>query len=135
MARYLQDKSIDELQTLLSDQGAYQQFLLSIDPVRTQNNVRDELKKETLQLASSAQEKLHELKKKTQLLQCYSSGSLLNKLQECMNKTDEESEMLHEQLLGKEIDVVTFTKKYKQLRINYHKKSLTYLAAKTSVVG
>ncbi|XP_023738088.1 vacuolar protein-sorting-associated protein 37 homolog 1 [Lactuca sativa] len=157
---YLQDKSIDELRRLLSDQGAYQQFLLSIDPVRTQNNVRDELKKETLQLArenlekepqitelrnqcmiirtmelASAQEKLHDLKKKTQLLQCYSPDSLLNKLQECMNKTDEESEMLHEQLLGKEIDVVTFTKKYKQLRINYHKQSLTYLAAKTSVVG
>nr|KAJ0214814.1 hypothetical protein LSAT_V11C400180760 [Lactuca sativa] len=60
-------------------------------------------------------------RKKTQLLQCYSPGSLLNKLQECMNKTDEESKMLHEQLLGKEIDVVTFTKKYKQLGINYHK--------------
>ncbi|CAH1434617.1 unnamed protein product, partial [Lactuca virosa] len=68
--------------------------------------VRDELKKETLQLArenlekepqitelrnqcmiirtmelASAQEKLNELKKKTQLLQCYSPGSLLNKLQ------------------------------------------------------
>ncbi|KAJ0793056.1 hypothetical protein HanOQP8_Chr01g0025371 [Helianthus annuus] len=43
---------VDELRKLLSDPEAYQQFLLSIDPVRTQNNVRDELRKETVQLAS-----------------------------------------------------------------------------------
>ncbi|KAL4560894.1 hypothetical protein LXL04_033050 [Taraxacum kok-saghyz] len=183
---YLKDKSVDELRRLLSDQVAYQQFLLSIDPVRIQNNLRDELQKETLQLArknlerepqitelknqvslsfssqmewnqsngigiqdsipwhcmiirtselASAQEKLHELKRKTQLFQCYSPGSLLDKLQESMNKTDEESERLHEQLLGKEIDLATFTQKYKKLRIIYHKQSLTYLAAKTSVAG
>ncbi|KAJ0502843.1 hypothetical protein HanHA300_Chr11g0417521 [Helianthus annuus] len=43
---------VDELRKLLSDPEVYRQFLLSIDPVRTQNNVRDELRNETLQLAS-----------------------------------------------------------------------------------
>lgn len=157
---YLKDKSVDELRRLLSDQVAYQQFLVSIDPVRIQNNLRDELKKETVQLArenlekepqitelrnqcmiirntelASAEEKLHDLKQRAQLLQSYSPGSLLHKLQESMDKTEEESEKLHEQLLGKEIDVATFTKKYKQLRIIYHKKSLTHLAANTTVVA
>nr|KAJ0187760.1 hypothetical protein LSAT_V11C900500110 [Lactuca sativa] len=85
----------------------------------------------TMDLAS-AQGKLHKLKKKTQLLQCYSSGSLLNKLQECLNKTDEESEMLHEQLLGKEIDVVTFTKKYKQLQCYSPGNNLVELEVKNT---
>ncbi|XP_024983378.1 vacuolar protein-sorting-associated protein 37 homolog 1-like isoform X1 [Cynara cardunculus var. scolymus] len=158
---YLKDKSVDELRKLLSNQEAYQQFLLSIDPVRTQNNVRNELRNETMQLArenlekepqitelrnqcmiirttelASAEEKLNDLtKRKAEILKYYSPGSLLHKLQECMDKTDKESEALHEQLLGKEIDLATFVQKYKQLRNVYHKRSLTYLAAKTSLGG
>ncbi|KVI00189.1 Modifier of rudimentary, Modr [Cynara cardunculus var. scolymus] len=133
---YLKDKSVDELRKLLSNQEAYQQFLLSIDPVRTQNNVRNELRNETMQLATSAEEKLNDLtKRKAEILKYYSPGSLLHKLQECMDKTDKESEALHEQLLGKEIDLATFVQKYKQLRNVYHKRSLTYLAAKTSLGG
>ncbi|KAL8214318.1 hypothetical protein R6Q57_003767 [Mikania cordata] len=158
---YLKDKSVDELRKLLSDPAAYQQFLLSIDPVRIQNNVRDELRNETLQLArknlekepqitelrnqcmiirtselASAQEKLNDLtKRKAEILKTYSPGSLLHKLQESMNKTDEESETLHQQLLEKEIDLATFVQKYKKLRIVYHKRALTHLAAKTSLVG
>ncbi|KAJ0612245.1 putative modifier of rudimentary, Modr, helix hairpin bin domain superfamily, ESCRT assembly [Helianthus annuus] len=157
---YLKDKSVDELRKLLSDPEAYQQFLLSIDPVRTQNNVRDELRKETVQLAknlekepqitelrnqcmiirtselASAQEKLNALtKRKAEILKSYSLGSLLHKLQESMNKTDEESETLHQQLLGKEIDLATFVQKYKKLRVDYHKRALTHLAASTSMVG
>ncbi|KAJ0817498.1 putative modifier of rudimentary, Modr, helix hairpin bin domain superfamily, ESCRT assembly [Helianthus annuus] len=158
---YLKDKSVDELRKLLSDPEVYRQFLLSIDPVRTQNNVRDELRNETLQLAranlekepqitelrnqcmiirtselASAQEKLNDLtKRKAEILKSYSSGSLLHKLQESMNKTDEESETLHQQLLAKEIDLATFVQKYKKLRVVYHKRALTHLAAKTSLVG
>ncbi|XP_071690361.1 vacuolar protein-sorting-associated protein 37 homolog 1 [Rutidosis leptorrhynchoides] len=156
---YLKDKSVDELRKLLSDPEAYQRFLLSIDPVRTQNNVRDELRNETLQLArenlekepqitelrnqcmiirtselASAQEKLNDLtKKKAELLKSYSPSSLLHKLQESMSKTDEESERLHEQLLEKEIDLATFVQKYKKLRVVYHKRALTHIAAKTSL--
>lgn len=158
---YLKDKSVDELRKLLSDPEAYKQFLLSIDPVRTQNNVRDELRNETLQLArenlekepqitelrnqcmiirtselASAQEKLNDLtKRKAEILKSYSPGSLLHKLQESMNETEEESERLHLQLLEKEIDLATFIQKYKKLRVVYHKRSLTHLAAKTSLVG
>lgn len=158
---YLKDKSVDELRKLLSDREAYKQFLLSIDSVRTQNDVRDELRNQTLKLArenlekepqitelrnqcmiirtselASAQEKLNDLtKRKAELLKSYSPGSLLHKLQESMNKTDEESETLHEQLLAKEIDLATFVQKYKKLRVIYHKRALTHLAAKTSLVG
>ncbi|KAI3743225.1 hypothetical protein L1987_60931 [Smallanthus sonchifolius] len=158
---YLKDKSVDELRKLLSNPEAYQQFLRSIDPVRTQNNVRDELRNETVQLArqnlekepqitelrnqcmiirtselASAQEKLNDLtKRKAEILKSYSPGSLLHKLQESMSKTDEESETLHQQLLEKEIDLATFVQKYKKLRIDYHKRALTHLAAKTSLSG
>ncbi|KAI9180811.1 hypothetical protein LWI28_008362 [Acer negundo] len=128
----LKDKSVDELRKLLSDKNAYHQFLLSVDQVKIQNNIRDELRKETLQLAkqslekeprimelrnqckiirttelAAAQEKLNELnRQKEELLKFYSPGSLLQKLQEAMKKTDEESEALHRQLLDAEIDIL-----------------------------
>uniref|UniRef100_A0A803N9S6 VPS37 C-terminal domain-containing protein n=1 Tax=Chenopodium quinoa TaxID=63459 RepID=A0A803N9S6_CHEQI len=103
----LKDKSADELRKLLTDKEAYNQFLLDLDQVKAQNNVRDELKKEMLHLArsnldkepqivelrnqcriirttelASALEKLNDLeKKKEDLLKCYSSASLLHRLQ------------------------------------------------------
>ncbi|KAJ4979800.1 hypothetical protein NE237_010580 [Protea cynaroides] len=39
MINLLKDKSVDELRKLLSDKDAYNQFLLSLDQVRTQNKV------------------------------------------------------------------------------------------------
>ncbi|CAH9071744.1 unnamed protein product [Cuscuta epithymum] len=157
----LRDKSVDELQKLLSDKDAYHNFLLSLEPVKTQNNIRDELRNETLQLArenlekeprimelrnqcriirttelAAAQEKLHELeRRKEELLKYCSPQSLLLQLQEAMNKVDEESEALHKQLLDREIDLPTFVQKYKKLRLTYHKHALTHLAAKTSITG
>ncbi|KAL2481323.1 Vacuolar protein-sorting-associated protein [Abeliophyllum distichum] len=157
----LKDRSVDELRKLLSDKDAYQSLLLSLEPVKTQDRVRDELRTESLQLArenlekeprmvelrnqcriirttelATAQEKLHELeRKKEETLKNYSPASLLNKLQEAMNKTDEESEALHRQLLDREIDLTAFVHKYKKLRQTYHKHALTHLAMKTSVTS
>lgn len=62
---------------------------------------------------------------------------------QAMNKTEEESENLHQQVLDREIDIEAFLQKYKKLQIAYYRKSLifvfliirkslTYLAAKTS---
>ncbi|GMH09871.1 hypothetical protein Nepgr_011712 [Nepenthes gracilis] len=154
----LKDKSVDELRKLLTDKEAYKSFLLSLDQVKTQNKVRDELRKETLQLArenlekeprimelrnqcriiwttelAAAQEKLNDLERqKEEILKCYSSTSLLQRLQEAMNNTDEESETLHRQLLDREIELGAFVQKYKRLRTLYHRRALTHLAAKTS---
>ncbi|GJW01965.1 vacuolar protein sorting-associated protein 37 homolog 1-like protein [Tanacetum coccineum] len=156
---HLQDKSVDELNKLSSDKEAYQEFLLSIDPVKTSNNLRDDLRNETLQLArenltkescmtelrnqcmiirttelASAHEKLNNLNKHIiEVFKPYSLDSLLHQLQESTNKIDEESETLHKQLLEKEIDVATFIQKHKKLRVEYHKRSLTHLAATTSL--
>ncbi|KAH7844786.1 hypothetical protein Vadar_031666 [Vaccinium darrowii] len=157
----LKDKSIDELRKLLADKDAYRQFLLSLDQVKIQNNLRDELRKETLQLArenlekepqimelqnqcriirttelAAAQEKLHELEKqKQETLKYYSPTSLIYRLQDVMSKTEEESEALHRQLLDGEIEVGPFVQKYKKLRNTYHRRALTHLAAKTSLTG
>ncbi|KAG5553435.1 hypothetical protein RHGRI_011350 [Rhododendron griersonianum] len=157
----LKDRSIDELRKLLADKDAYRQFLLSLDQVKIQNNLRVELQKETLQLArenlekeprimelqnqcriirttelAAAQEKLHELERqKEETLKFYSPSSLLRRLQEAMNKTEEESEALHRQLLDGEIEVGPFVQKYKKLRNTYHRRALTHLAAKTSLTG
>ncbi|KAI3508656.1 hypothetical protein L1887_23665 [Cichorium endivia] len=65
----------------------------------------------------------------------YSPASLLHHLQESMHKIEEESETLHQQLLDREIDLTTFTHKYKRLRKLYHKRSLTHLATNTSLMG
>ncbi|KAF7148188.1 hypothetical protein RHSIM_Rhsim03G0085800 [Rhododendron simsii] len=147
--------TIDELRKLLSDKDAYHQFLLSVD------QLRDELRKETLQLArenlekeprimelrnqcriirttelAAAQEKLHELERqKEEILKFYSPASLVRRLQEAMNTTEEESEALHRQLLDGEIEVGVFLQKYKKLRTTYHRRALTHLAAKTSLTG
>lgn len=155
----LKDKSVDELRKLLSDKDAYHNFLLSLEPVKTQNKVRDELRNETLQLASAnldkeprimelrnqcriirttelaaAQERLHELdRKKEETLKFYAPVSFLHQLQEGMNTTEEESEALHRQLLDREIDLGSFIQKYKKLRYTYHRRALTHLAAKTSL--
>ncbi|KAL3628417.1 hypothetical protein CASFOL_027463 [Castilleja foliolosa] len=157
----LKDKSVDELRKLLSDKEAYQNLLLSVEPVKTQNRVRDELRNETVQLArenlekeprimelrnqcriirttelATAQENLHELeRKKEDTLKYYSPSSLVYRLQDAMNKTDEESEALHRQLLDGEIDLSAFLQKYKKMRYTYHKRALTHLAAKTSVTN
>ncbi|XP_038988875.1 vacuolar protein-sorting-associated protein 37 homolog 1-like isoform X2 [Phoenix dactylifera] len=155
----LRDKSIDELRKLLTDKEAYNAFFNSLDQVKIQNNLRDELRKETLQLArenlekepriqelknqctiirttelAAAHEKLAELERqKEETLKSYSPASLLQKLHVAMNRVEEESEMLHRQLLDKEIDLQTFIQKYKKLRTVYHKRALFHLAAKTSV--
>ncbi|XP_059667534.1 vacuolar protein-sorting-associated protein 37 homolog 1-like isoform X1 [Cornus florida] len=155
----LKDKSVDELRKLLSDKDAYNQFVLSLEPVKIQTNLRDELRKETLQLTrenlekeprimelrnqcriirttelAAAQEKLNELERqKEETLKFYSPASLLRRLQEAMNETEEESETLHRQLLDREIDLGAFVQKYKKLRYTYHKRALTHLAAKTSL--
>ncbi|KAG4928365.1 hypothetical protein JHK85_054851 [Glycine max] len=154
----LKDKSVDELRKLLSDKDAYQQFLHSLDQVKIQTNLKDELCKENLQLAeenlqkeprimelrnqcriirttelAAAKEKLNELEKqKEDMLKLNSAASLLQRIQESVNKTDEESENLHHHLLDREIDLGAFLQKYKKLRTTYHRKTLVHLAAKTS---
>ncbi|XVF55590.1 hypothetical protein PTKIN_Ptkin06aG0048100 [Pterospermum kingtungense] len=157
----LKNKSVDELRKLLSDKDAYNQFLLSVDEVKIQNNIRDELRKETLQLArnnldkepqimelrnqcriirttelAAALEKLNELERqKEETLKFYSPVSFLRRLQDAMKETEEESEILNRQLLDREIDLGPFLQKYKMLRTNYHRRALIHLAAKTSPVG
>ncbi|CAH9085553.1 unnamed protein product [Cuscuta epithymum] len=154
----LKHKSVDELRKLLSDKDAYHNLLVSLETVKTQNKVRDELRNETLQLARgnlekepritelrnqcriirttelvAAQQTLHELERRKEFLKYYSPASLLHRLEEATNKTDDESEALHKQLLDREIDLTTFVQKYKKLRHTYHKYALTHLAAKTSI--
>ncbi|CAL9755744.1 unnamed protein product [Musa acuminata subsp. burmannicoides] len=154
----LKEKSVDELRKLLNDKEAYNAFFNSLEQVKIQNNLRDELRKETVQLAkenlekepqilelrnqctiirttelAAAQEKLAELEmQKEEALKTYSPSVLLEKLHAAMIEVEEESEMLHRQLLDKEIDLATFVQKYKKLRNTYHRRALIHLAAKTS---
>ncbi|URD98802.1 vacuolar protein-sorting-associated protein 37 [Musa troglodytarum] len=154
----LKEKSVDELRKLLNDKEAYNAFFNSLEQVKIQNNLRDELRKETVQLAkenlekepqilelrnqctiirttelAAAQEKLAELEtQKEETLKTYSPSVLLQKLHAAMIKVEEESEALHGQLLVKEIDLATFVQKYKKLRNPYHRRALIHLAAKTS---
>ncbi|KAG5583038.1 hypothetical protein H5410_053665 [Solanum commersonii] len=50
----IKDKSLEELRDLLCHQDGYHNLLLSLEPVKTQNKVRDDLRNETLQLASKS---------------------------------------------------------------------------------
>ncbi|EEC75609.1 hypothetical protein OsI_12321 [Oryza sativa Indica Group] len=155
----LKDKSVDDLQRLLKDKEAYNAFFNSLDQVKTQNNLRDELKKETVQLArdnlekeqrileirnqctiirttelAAAQDRLADLERqRDEVMKSYSPAALLDKLQKLMAKLDEESEELHQKFLEKDIDLPTFVQKHKKLRTAYHKQALLHLAGKTSV--
>ncbi|XP_058081140.1 vacuolar protein-sorting-associated protein 37 homolog 1-like isoform X2 [Magnolia sinica] len=151
-------KNANDFQKLLNDKDVYNAFLLSIDQLKIQNNQWDELRKETTQLArenlekepqilelrtqcriirttelAAAQEKLNELERqKDEYLRFYSPSMLLQRMQDAMNKAGVESEILHRQLIDKEIDLASFVEKYKKLRTIYHRRALLYLAAKTS---
>ncbi|XP_078427548.1 vacuolar protein-sorting-associated protein 37 homolog 1-like isoform X2 [Wolffia australiana] len=157
----LKDKSVDDLRKLLTDKDAYDSFFASLDQVRDQNNLREELLKETLQCArenldkeprilelrnqcqiirttelAAAQERLAELEKqKEEILKSFSPHLLLQKLQDAIDKIDEESEILHQQLLENEIDLSSFVQRYKKLRMIHHRRSLIHLAAKTNILG
>jgi ESCRT-I complex subunit VPS37 len=54
-------------------------------------------------------------------------------LLESASKVDEESEMIYQQLLSGEITLADFLQNYRKLRFLYHKRTLTRLAAKTSL--
>ncbi|OVA17913.1 Modifier of rudimentary [Macleaya cordata] len=153
----LKNKSVDELRKLLSDKDTYNQFLLSLEVVKIQNNVNTEisieigenLKKEprilelrnqckiirTTELAA-AQEKLNALeRRKEESLRAHSPSMLLQKLQEAMGKAEEETENLQRQLLEKEIEPAAFVQNCKRLRTTYQRRALIHLAANASVSG
>ncbi|XP_068640343.1 vacuolar protein-sorting-associated protein 37 homolog 1-like [Aristolochia californica] len=157
----LKDKSVDELRRLLTEKGAYDTFFHSLDQVKIQNNLRDELRKEAVQIASdnlekeprilelrnqcriirttelaAAEEKLNDLEKqKDEILKSYAPSTLIQRLHDALEKVEEESEELHSDLLAKEIDLSAFVQKYKKLRMTYHRRALLHLAAKTSASG
>ena len=56
-------------------------------------------------------------------------------ISDAMNKTEEESENLHKQLLDRDVDLGTFVQKYMKLRTTYHKRALIQLSTKTSSIG
>ncbi|KAF3626476.1 Vacuolar protein-sorting-associated protein 37 -like protein 1 [Capsicum annuum] len=174
----IHNQSVNELKKLVTGKDVYHNFLISLEAIKTQDSVhcsmlismiasysccfphidqvRDELRNETLLLArenlekepwimelrnqcriicttelAAAQEKMHELeRRKEELLELYSPVSLLHQLQDAMKKTEEESEALLGQLLDREIDLTTFVQKSKKLGCSYHKRALTHLAAK-----
>ncbi|KAI5396819.1 hypothetical protein KIW84_062881 [Lathyrus oleraceus] len=132
----LKDKSVD----------AYQQFLQSLDQVKIQNNLKDELSKENLQLAeenlqkeprimglrnqcriiqttelATASEKLNELEKqKEEMLKLNSPASLLQRIQESVHWTYEESENLHQQLLVKKRNSVKWLLTFIEKIVQHH---------------
>ncbi|XP_068646391.1 vacuolar protein-sorting-associated protein 37 homolog 1-like [Aristolochia californica] len=157
----LKDKSVDELRKLLTEKGAYDAFFHSLDQVKIQNNLRDELRKETVQLArhnlekeprilelrnqcriirttelAAAQEKLNDLEKqKDEILKSYAPSAQIQRLHDAMDKVEKESEEFHSELLEKEIELTVFVHKYKKLRMTYHRRALLHLAAKTCASG
>ncbi|GLJ04703.1 hypothetical protein SUGI_0001630 [Cryptomeria japonica] len=155
----LRDKSVDELRKILSDKKAYNEIFHSIDQVKDQDALHDELQRETTQLArknlhkesqivelrnqctiirttelAAVQEKFHELEKRVQESVSFCApGVLLERLRDAATAADDESENLHQQLLAGEMELSDFIQKYKKLRASYHRRTLLHLAAKASI--
>ncbi|XP_066391699.1 vacuolar protein-sorting-associated protein 37 homolog 1-like isoform X3 [Miscanthus floridulus] len=118
---------------LLGRSGCFCFCVLQRGACFSRGTVRDELRKETLQLArenlekeqrslelrnqctiirttelAAAQDRLTDLERqKDDIMRSYSPAALLDKLQTSMGKLDEESEELHQKLLEKDIDLPT----------------------------
>ncbi|KAH9327711.1 hypothetical protein KI387_007889, partial [Taxus chinensis] len=155
----LRDKSVDELRKILTDKKAYNEVFHSIDQVRDQDALHDELQREATQLArknlenesqivelrnqctiirttelAAAQEKFHELEKRVQeSISFCAPGVLLERLRDAANAADEESENLHQQLLAGELELSDFIQKFKKIRLTYHRRTLLQLAGKASL--
>lgn len=156
----LRNKSTEELQRLLSDQDAYSAFLQSLDSVRQIDSLWTELLNRNVELAkqnleresdifqlknqctiirttelATAQERFNEVHKRERDVKAvYSPAVLLERLQDAASKVDDESESIYQQLLSGEINVGEFLQNYRKKRYLYHKRTLTRLAAKTSMV-
>ncbi|GBG79972.1 hypothetical protein CBR_g30234 [Chara braunii] len=154
----LKERSLEELKNLMNDEEAYDAFLHSLDKVRDIDRAREELRKQSVELArknlarepeiaelhnqcaiirstelAPSQEKLDELLRREKKIRGrFSPEVLLQKLEDAKEKVDEESELLHKQMLAGEMEVTEFISKYRKLRALYHTRALTYLAAKTN---
>lgn len=150
----LRDKSVEELQSIFTDKEAYNKVLHSIGEVKHLVSLRDDLRMKTIQLARKnlekasqigelrnqctiirttelavAQEKIDELEKQEKELARLAPASLLEKLKDAANGTDEESENLQHLLLAGEIELSDFIQNYRSLRALYHWRMLLRLAA------
>ncbi|KAI5064187.1 hypothetical protein GOP47_0020857 [Adiantum capillus-veneris] len=156
----LRNKSTEELQRFLSDQDAYNAFLHSSDAVKQIESVWKEMVNRNVELAkqnlekesdlfqlknqctiirttelAAAQERFNEVRKKeTDIKALFSPAVLIERLQDAASKIDDESEGLFKQLLSEEISVSDFLQSYRKMRYLYHKRTLTRLAAKTSML-
>lgn len=157
----LKNKSMDELQRLLSDQDAYTSFLQSADSTGQINSLWSDLLKSNVDLAkhnlekeseifqlrnqcniirttelAAAQEKFNEVQSHGRDMESiYAPAVLLERLQDAASKADDESEIIYQQLLSEEITVGEFLQSYRKKRYLYHKQVLTRLAAKTSMAS
>ncbi|KAG6556609.1 hypothetical protein Mapa_001550 [Marchantia paleacea] len=155
----LKDKSAEELRGLLMDKDLYNAFLHSLDQVRHLDTLRDDLRKGNIDLArhnlgkeaeiaelrnqcmiirntqlAAAREKFEEVEKREKEVNARCSpASLLDRLADAATEADEESETIHQQLLSGEIELGEFISKYRKERILYHKRTLTRMAAMTSL--
>nr|AFK44555.1 unknown [Medicago truncatula] len=88
----LKDKSVDELRKLLSDKDAYQQFLNSLEQVKIQTNLKDELAKENRQLAEENLQKeprMMELRNQCRIIRTTELATANEKLNELEKQKEE----------------------------------------------
>eukprot|EP00850_Spirogloea_muscicola_P020409 SM000215S06715 [mRNA] locus=s215:65521:67310:+ [translate_table: standard] len=154
-------RSVEELRLLLTDAAAYGALLHSLDQVAHHDALRDDLKKGNVDLARQNLErenKVNELRNQCMIIRntelaavreqfaeaqrrerevnsrC-SPGALLDKLQQSAHEADEESESLHRRLLSSDLDLAQFLPQYRKQRLLFHTRSLTRLAALTSLAS
>ncbi|XP_071680871.1 vacuolar protein-sorting-associated protein 37 homolog 1-like [Lolium perenne] len=84
--------SVDELQRLLKDKEAYNAFFNSLDQVKTQNNLRDELRRETLQLAREnleREQRISELRNQCTIIRTTELATAEDRLADLERQKDE----------------------------------------------
>ncbi|KAH9306458.1 hypothetical protein KI387_010862, partial [Taxus chinensis] len=137
----LREKTVDELERLLTDEKAYKEFLHSIEQVRQQDALPEEIQNVNAQIdcrireketqfldltkqcsdrksidLPAAQEKFDELKKQAEECNGYHASGV-------ENAYGTELENLNEQLLAGELELSDFIEKHKKLGIIRYRRT------------
>lgn len=157
----LAEKSPEELVDLLTNKEHYLKFLFTIEPVKYLNHVIQDLESGNRDLAKSnlemeaeinelrtqcriirgtelaaAKEKLDTLtKRERELTSKCSPAAFIHQLRDAARVVDEEAEKLHEKLLKGELEPAEFLPKYRELRLQYHRRTQLQYAALNSLTS
>jgi len=157
----LHSKGTAELRKLMEDEATYRAFFQELDQVKNVNTVKSQMSKGCVDIAkrnlamcqeakglqtqsriirgtelAEAREGLESARRRQdELVKTFAPRSLMLSLESAAREVDQESEEVKRSFFGGHMEFSGFITKYKALRLKYHMRNQTRLAALGSVPG